>query len=491
MTRILPVTLEVNNSCNAFSIVTTLGERRHDVAQGGNADCSAKSGHSDSSLGKCTVEDSSMEPEQRKEHCLPLRDSIRETASLFSVFVAAGLVVAAPRGIVLLTMRSQVPASQALSDFKSMWAPCRDTKNLFPAYDPSGQMYMWLFTSNEGFVAMGWTIMHVCQTYTICHFGEWAKGTWQRTIIWTIYCLFCCLSFLNFTHRMALHLRLHKTTQIEMKGDTNRDHMNQTKHREQPGSALHQTHLWRNVFQDALTVLWSVQVMLVLLLRFALRKGSEASTRNRSRFTVYTFVAGTLNMLYVAVLLAGYVQKLHILLQLILAKACTALMRFVLLRNLSLVDDEHVQNANMLLLLVESHTSVYVRGNVRSPYQSDFLNTVMLSLSVLLVETLSFCWSSYVNVTRSYNFFFKGINSKTLVEILESHKMHQRQMELYHGHFFLGELLEISICIVIDVYMLCGSVWTQHGIWTSVADFSGSRHWNVVMNCFIRLGIQV
>ena len=489
-----------DNDDQMLSTAIMLGEQQHEVVQGGLEAAQVTDWLDDQPVGPAHVhKDVAVENVDRilngYKRGLPLWDAARNAASLLLWFVAAGFVAAAPKAIVLLIINgvvAQVPASQALSDFKSMWAPCKDPKNLFPAYSPGGQVYKWLFTANDAFVAMGLTIMHVCETYQTARVGDWAKGTWKRTLFSMVYYLYCGLSFLNFTHQMALHPRLHKITQVEP-SDTAMDkmyhHHNQTMPTEQSGTFLRQSHLWMKAFLDVLITLWLTEEMLLLLLRFVLRRRSDSRSGDLLRMAIFYCVASRVSFGYVQLLVDGFLHGLHMVVPLSLAKVCTTLARFVLLRNLKLVDEEGLVKANMIFLLIGSFTSFYVRGNEYD--DSNLLNVVVVSLTILAVEVVGFCWACFLNVTWAYNHCFKRINSKTLVEILESHRLYQRLLEIFYAELLLGELLEISIIICIDVCQLLSPVWTQHGLWTSLDHFSGPRRWNVVRNLLVRLSIQV
>ncbi len=65
-----------------------------------------------------------------------------------------------PRCLALLLSRSvpTVSTSQAISDFKDLWAPCKNAETAFPAFSPDGSFLRFILISEHLFVYLGLTL---------------------------------------------------------------------------------------------------------------------------------------------------------------------------------------------------------------------------------------------------------------------------------------------------------------------------------------------
>jgi hypothetical protein len=159
-------------------------------------------------------------------------EQLRDNAKMFAWFAVATLVATAPRWIALLSISlsvTQAPMPAALEDFKSMWAPCKDPKNLFPAYSPGGQLYKSLATSNDFCTWMGASGFHMIALHVLFAVQGWGKGTWARTILLAGLLLHAAIVIATVGFPIQGHLALHRAGVGT--GATFRDDamMNQTK----------------------------------------------------------------------------------------------------------------------------------------------------------------------------------------------------------------------------------------------------------------------
>jgi len=74
--------------------------------------------------------------------------------------VVVALLGVAPRCLVLLFSRAvpTVSASQAIVDFKDLWAPCKNAETAFPAFSPDGSFLRFILMSEHVFVYFGLTL---------------------------------------------------------------------------------------------------------------------------------------------------------------------------------------------------------------------------------------------------------------------------------------------------------------------------------------------
>ena len=77
-------------------------------------------------------------------------------------FCALGLAIVGvtPRCLVLLISRAvpTVSASQAILDFKDLWAPCKNAETTFPAFSPDGYFLRFILLFEHFFVYFGLTL---------------------------------------------------------------------------------------------------------------------------------------------------------------------------------------------------------------------------------------------------------------------------------------------------------------------------------------------
>ena len=71
-------------------------------------------------------------------------------------------------------------------------------------------------------------------------------------------------------------------------------------------------------------------MILVVLLRFVLRRRREASICNQIDGLIY--MAAAFNVLYVCLIFTGRIHQLHMLLRLFVAKVCKTAIHFILFR---------------------------------------------------------------------------------------------------------------------------------------------------------------
>jgi hypothetical protein len=192
-------------------------------------------------------------------------------------------------------------------------------------------------------------------------------------------------------------------------------------------------------------------------------------------------------------------RSMHIIWPLLMAKVCTAALRFLLMHSLEDVSSEVIQIANCYMFTIDFATSMYVRvvGWGRVGPQSAVLgmpgleSTAVVSMTILTVEVVIFALQSWTNVLRCYTMHFKHIHAKTLGEILVSYELYQRQTELFYSNVLVAEFAEISVCVLLATYQLVAPIWNQYGTWAAYADYNDSRIWSVVATLCLRLGIQV
>ena len=133
--------------------------------------------------------------------------------SLFGFFFAAALVACVPRVIALASITLRAPQArmpEALTDFKSMWAPCKDPKNMFPAYSPDGMVYKLLATTNDVITVLMTSISSVCMGYAWVQVELWHQRTWLRAMLLTALRLFVVFSICVVGFPIASHVVLHR-----------------------------------------------------------------------------------------------------------------------------------------------------------------------------------------------------------------------------------------------------------------------------------------
>jgi hypothetical protein len=437
-------------------------------------------------------------------------EQLRDNAKMFAWFAVATLVATAPRWIALLSISlsvTQAPMPAALEDFKSMWAPCKDPKNLFPAYSPGGQLYKSLATSNDFCTWMGASGFHMIALHVLFAVQGWGKGTWARTILLAGLLLHAAIVIATVGFPIQGHLALHRAGVGT--GATFRDDamMNQTKAVGRP-AALQQADmsLKISVQVQLRATLWIVGFAFVAA--WLLRRAGNASRSWSWRHLLYRAARwGVLGI----ILTAGYtyydkicdssssLRSMHIIWPLLMAKVCTAALRFLLMHSLEDVSSEVIQIANCYMFTIDFATSMYVRvvGWGRVGPQSAVLgmpgleSTAVVSMTILTVEVVIFALQSWTNVLRCYTMHFKHIHAKTLGEILVSYELYQRQTELFYSNVLVAEFAEISVCVLLATYQLVAPIWNQYGTWAAYADYNDSRIWSVVATLCLRLGIQV
>jgi hypothetical protein len=74
--------------------------------------------------------------------------------------VGVAIVGVTPRCLVLLLSRMvpTVSVSQGISDFKDLWAPCKNAETAFPAFSPDGIFLRFILVSENFFVYFGLTL---------------------------------------------------------------------------------------------------------------------------------------------------------------------------------------------------------------------------------------------------------------------------------------------------------------------------------------------
>ncbi|MFN9901837.1 MAG: hypothetical protein ACK55Z_24255, partial [bacterium] len=77
------------------------------------------------------------------------------------------------------------PMPAALDDFKSMWTPCKNPKNMFPAFSPDGQLYKSLEVVHISLDIIGVAMTWMCFCRLWLAVQDWGRGTWARSIFWT------------------------------------------------------------------------------------------------------------------------------------------------------------------------------------------------------------------------------------------------------------------------------------------------------------------
>jgi hypothetical protein len=436
---------------------------------------------------------------------------LRDCASMLALFVVATLFATAPRWIALLSISWFVPHAPmpaALDDFKSMWTPCKDPKNMFPAFSPDGQVYTSLQIAHNSIDIIGVAIMTMCFCHLWLAVKDWGKGTWARTMFWTALRLHDAITIASVGFVIASQVAQRMVVGTE--DATTRDHLSRTKEGregffrpailEQPDLALK---FWSQVIFAA--SFW-VCVLASIARWWLLRE-----SRNGSWFQRYQLHIAPRTAAIGIILLflfwynqeiqnpATFLYDMHIIWPLLMAKVGTGSLRVLLIQNYENLSSHTIEITNVVIFFTDFSMSLYVRvlgqgrvgTNISLSGLSDWAYSAMVSICILTAEAVFFTFQSWVLVLRCHEMNFKNINAKTLDGILGSWKLYQGHTKLVYSHVLVEEFAEISSCVLIAVYQLAAPVWNQYGTWGAYAHYYDSRIWKVVTLVCLRLSMQV
>jgi hypothetical protein len=436
---------------------------------------------------------------------------LRDSAWTFAFFVVSTLFATAPRWIALLSISWLVPHAPmpaALDDFKSMWTPCKDPKNMFPAFSPDGQLYKSLEVAHNSFEIIGFAIMTMCFCHLWLAVQDWAKGTWARTMFWTALRLHDAIAIASVGFVIASQVALHRMG-VGTEDATTRDNVNRTKDgqgRLRP-AILEQPDLTVKFWSQVIITASVWVCVLASIARWLLLRES----RNESWFQRYQLhiapraVAGGVILLFYFSYLqeigdpASFLYDMHMIWPLLMAKVGTGALRMLLSRNYENLSSHTIEITNFMIFSTDFTMSMYVRvlgqgrsgTNVSLSGLSDWAYSAMISICILTAEAVVFTCQSWALVLRCHEMNFKNINAKTLVDILATWKLYQRHTKLVYSHVLVEEFAEISSCVLIAVYQLSAPVWNQYGTWGAYAHYYDSRIWKVVILVCFRLFMQV
>ena len=177
-------------------------------------------------------------------------------------------------------------------------------------------------------------------------------------------------------------------------------------------------------------------------------------------------------------------------------------LRFLLMRNLDNFSQETLQLSNIWFFGIQYVVGTYIwtlswpAGTTPTFLGSgstvtDLSTTWIVSMLILAVDAVAFAIACWSNMHRSGQ-RLRGINSRTLDCLLGSHRLLQRQMQVFYGQFAIGQLAEISVCIQIAGYSALSAVWSQPGAWMSLADRDSDHHlWGALSKLLLQLTFQV
>lgn len=418
-------------------------------------------------------------------------------ASLLLCFTAVALLAAAPRALMLLIMSAVVPHAplpQALGDFNSMWALCKDPDRLFPAFSPDGQLYKWLAITDDVFIFIGYTIAILCCCHVIFCPEERAMSTRMRRAQQCAFYLFCALAVGSLVDALARYAVLlypiNSRNEVQavskllwLVPDTDST----------DGSTVRLTtisYLFLSGVVDR-----SVLLVLVAVVFYTVLPPGNDHLREAACGDWYRVKFAGISILQWVVFIAVYEVPTYAI---VCVKVSSAITRLFLMRNLSFVDDTNTLDlANMMQMFFESTVSMEFRSRLNGLFstsaytESELWNTALESLVMCGIEALVFGWTCLTNVLRSRTHLEK-LNTKSLEDLSQAYRKHQQQMKVFYAHFLTGELTEITVCALLGVYEIAAPVWTQEATWYALADYHGpTRSWNAVAKLVIRLGMQV
>ena len=434
---------------------------------------------------------------------------LRDCASMLALFVVATLFATAPRWIALLSISWLVPHAPmpaALDDFKSMWTPCKNPKNMFPAFSPDGQLYKSLEVVHISLDIIGVAMTWMCFCRLWLAVQDWGRGTWARSIFWTALRLHDAITIASIGFVIASQMTPHRVG-VGTEDATTRDHVIRTKDGrgrrrpailEQPDLAVK---FWSQVtFAASFWVCVLASIARWWLLRES-RNGSWFQ-RHQLHITLRTSAIGVIVLFLFWYQLeisdaASFLYDMHIIWPLLMAKVSTGALRVLLLQSYENLSSQTIEITNFVIFSTDFSMSLYVRvlGKGRQHLSllglSDWAYSVMVSLCILTAETVVFTFQSWTLALRCHEMIFKNINTKTLDGILASWKLYQRHTQLVYSHVMVDEFAEISSCVLIAVYQLAAPVWNQYETWGAYADYYDSRIWKVFTLVFLRLSMQV
>ena len=433
---------------------------------------------------------------------------LRDCASMLALFVVATLFATAPRWIALLSISWLVPHAPmpaALDDFKSMWTPCKNPKNMFPAFSPDGQLYQSLEVVHNSVDIIGYAMMRMCFCRLWLAVQDWGRSTWARSIFWTALRLHDAITIASVGFVIASQMTLHRVG-VGTEDATTRDHVIRTKERgrlrpailEQPNLAVN---FWTQVTFAA--SFW-VCVLASIARWWLLRESRNGSWFQRHQLHITprmtAIVVIVLFLCWVSLMEisdpASFLYDIHIIWQLLMAKVGTGALRVLLLQSSENLSSHTIEITNFVIFCTDFSMSLYVRvlGQGRQGTYlslSDWAYSAMVSLCILTAEAVVFIFQSWTLALLCHQMILKNINTKTLDCILASWNLYQRHTKLVYSHVLVDEFAEISSCVLIAVYQLAAPVWNQYGTWGTYADYYDSRIWKVVTLLCLRLSMQV
>ena len=313
---------------------------------------------------------------------------LREFASMFAIFVVTTLFATAPRWIALLSISWLVPHAPmpaALDDFKSMWAPCKDPKNMFPAYSPDGQLYTSLQLANSSIGDIGGVMMMTCFCHLWLAVQDWGKGTWARTMFLTALRLHNAIVIAFTGFGIASQVALHHMG-VGAEDATTRDGRGgrfRPANLEQPDLA---SKFWAQV---VIAVSFWVCVLASIARWWLLRESRKGPwfqgcqlhiAARRGAFSVIALFL-CWNILEMSNP-ASFLYDMHIFWPLLMAKVGTGSLRMLLMHNFDNVSSVTIDITNFVIFATDFSLSLNVRvlGQGRGGHQRESIRPVRLGV---------------------------------------------------------------------------------------------------------------
>ena len=286
---------------------------------------------------------------------------LRDCASMLALFVVATLFATAPRWIALLSISWLVPHAPmpaALDDFKSMWTPCKNPKNMFPAFSPDGQLYKSLEVVHISLDIIGVAMTWMCFCRLWLAVQDWGRGTWARSIFWTALRLHDAITIASIGFVIASQMTPHRVG-VGTEDATTRDHVIRTKDGrgrrrpailEQPDLAVK---FWSQVtFAASFWVCVLASIARWWLLRES-RNGSWFQ-RHQLHITLRTSAIGVIVLFLFWYQLeisdaASFLYDIHIIWQLLMAKVGTGALRVLLLQSYENLSSQTIEITNFVI----------------------------------------------------------------------------------------------------------------------------------------------
>jgi len=426
---------------------------------------------------------------------------MRECGWLLARSVAASLAAATPRCIALALIATSVrhtPLPQAQGDFKAMWAPCQDDTSSYSGLGPDGQFYKWLRTTDIMFLILSaWMCVSACLYIWFTQPGDSARlGTWDKKMLRAAMYLTVAVVFVAAHGPIATLLALHRN-EIDYTQTSNVEGL----------AALRQVDLALSTYNQITGFVFFIACGAASLFRWSRQQyATFESCKWRRR------LSGTIwRISYVAVVYGGFEAWRFLastppewpvwqamMVPMLWTKASTVALRFLLMRDLADSSEAKRQICNIFFFTLNYFTESYLRtkswpaGTFRGSgvLGENVSNALVVSMVLLAAEALAFATACWANMQRSYQ-RLRGINSDPLDGLLESHRLLQRQSQVFYGQFAMSQLAAICVCIQIAMYTALSMWRSQSSAWPALAYGSSSHVWGAISSLVLPLTLQV